>query len=155
MFAPKIAKQAQKPAQAVSLGKFSIPLIRRAYPSLIASKLVSVQPMTQPASLIFHLRHKYSNPISFDNVYYAVVAIKRGKLIISRNIEIPGVECVLTKKLSDKVFAVVFEDGTVKRFSQYTVSGNHITIKIKSIKRSNVRTGQAHKELNEQEVITN
>jgi hypothetical protein len=40
----------------MGLNRFSIPLIRKAYPSLNASKLVSVQPMTAPASL----RYKYA-----------------------------------------------------------------------------------------------
>lgn len=44
----------------MGLDRFTLPLIKRTYPSLIASKLVGVQPMTQPASLIFYLRYKYA-----------------------------------------------------------------------------------------------
>ena len=35
--------------------KLSFPTIRNVYPSLIASKLVSVQPMTQPTGVTFYL----------------------------------------------------------------------------------------------------
>jgi len=52
--------------------------------------------------------------------------MKHDELAISRNIEIQNVECVLTKKISDKVFAVIFEDGTIRHFSKYTVDGDYI-----------------------------
>ena len=45
----------------VSFDRISIPLIRRIYPQLIASKIVSVQPMTAPSSLSYYLRFKYSS----------------------------------------------------------------------------------------------
>lgn len=40
--------------------RISIPLVRRIYPSLIANKIVSVQPLAGPSSLVYYLRHKYS-----------------------------------------------------------------------------------------------
>jgi hypothetical protein len=40
--------------------RFALPLIRKAYPKLIADNLVGVQPMSQPASLIFYIRYRYS-----------------------------------------------------------------------------------------------
>ena len=133
-----------------SLSKINIPMIKKVYPRLIASQLVGVQPLSQPASLIYHLRYRYARSVSFDNVYYAIVAIKRGELILSKNIETPNVECVLTKRLSDKVFAIVFENGTVRRFSKYTVDENGlIVIKIKFIRKEKTQ------EANEQEVIIN
>jgi hypothetical protein len=39
--------------------RFALPLIRKAYPKLIADNLVGVQPMSQPASLIFYIRYRY------------------------------------------------------------------------------------------------
>lgn len=40
--------------------RFALPLIRKSYPKLIADNLVGVQPMSQPASLIFYIRYKYA-----------------------------------------------------------------------------------------------
>ena len=37
--------------------KFSFPLFKQVYPQLIASELVSVQPMTSPTNLIFFMKH--------------------------------------------------------------------------------------------------
>ena len=39
--------------------RFALPLIRKSYPRLIADNLVGVQPMSQPASLIFYIRYRY------------------------------------------------------------------------------------------------
>lgn len=39
--------------------RFALPLIRKSYPKLIADNLVGVQPMSQPASLIFYIRYRY------------------------------------------------------------------------------------------------
>ena len=44
--------------------KISIPLVRKIYPTLVMNKIVSVQPMTQPSSLIYYLRHRYSSTSS-------------------------------------------------------------------------------------------
>lgn len=43
-----------------NFSKFSMPLIRKSYPQLIASKICSVQPMQQPASLLYYLRYQYA-----------------------------------------------------------------------------------------------
>lgn len=40
--------------------RFALPLIRKSYPKLIADNLVGVQPMQQPASLIFYIRYRYA-----------------------------------------------------------------------------------------------
>jgi len=40
--------------------RFALPLIRKSYQRLIADNLVGVQPMTQPASLIFYIRYRYA-----------------------------------------------------------------------------------------------
>ncbi len=45
----------------MGLNRYTIPLIKKSYPSLIASKLVGVQPMMAPASLLFYLRYKYAS----------------------------------------------------------------------------------------------
>lgn len=40
--------------------RFALPLIRKSFPRLIADNLVGVQPMSQPASLIFYIRYRYA-----------------------------------------------------------------------------------------------
>jgi hypothetical protein len=40
--------------------KFALPLIRKSYSKLISDNLVGVQPMSQPASLIFYIRYRYA-----------------------------------------------------------------------------------------------
>jgi hypothetical protein len=40
--------------------RFALPLLRKSYPKLIADNLVGVQPMSQPASLIFYIRYRYA-----------------------------------------------------------------------------------------------
>lgn len=40
--------------------RFALPLIRKSYARLIADSLVGVQPMSQPASLIFYIRYRYA-----------------------------------------------------------------------------------------------
>ena len=41
--------------------KFAFPLVRAIFPNLVATDLVSVQPMTGPASLIFYLQFVYGS----------------------------------------------------------------------------------------------
>lgn len=40
--------------------RFALPLIRKSYAGLIADNLIGVQPMSQPASLIFYIRYRYA-----------------------------------------------------------------------------------------------
>ena len=40
--------------------RFALPLIRKSYSRLVADNLVGVQPMSQPASLIFYIRYRYA-----------------------------------------------------------------------------------------------
>lgn len=40
--------------------RFALPLIRKSYSRLIGDNLVGVQPMQQPASLIFYIRYRYA-----------------------------------------------------------------------------------------------
>ena len=40
--------------------RFALPLLRKSYPKLIADNLVGVQPMSQPASLLFYIRYRYA-----------------------------------------------------------------------------------------------
>jgi len=53
-------------SQAVSTGniadftRFALPLLRKSYPKLISDNLVGVQPMSQPASLLFYIRYRYA-----------------------------------------------------------------------------------------------
>ncbi len=44
----------------MGLDRFTLPLIRKSYPKLIASTLVGVQPLTAPAGLVFYLRYRYA-----------------------------------------------------------------------------------------------
>lgn len=37
-----------------------LPIVRRFYPALVANKLVGIQPMTTPSSLVFYLRYYYT-----------------------------------------------------------------------------------------------
>lgn len=47
-------------ADIANFTRFALPLIRKSFPKLIADSLVGVQPMSQPASLIFYIRYRYS-----------------------------------------------------------------------------------------------
>jgi len=38
-----------------------LPIVRRFYPALVSNRLVGVQPMTTPSSLVFYLRYFYTN----------------------------------------------------------------------------------------------
>ena len=49
------------PKEVGDFGSMVMPLIRRVQPSLIANELVSVQPMTLPAGLIFYLDYTYGS----------------------------------------------------------------------------------------------
>lgn len=40
--------------------RFALPMIRKSYSKLVADNLVGVQPMSQPASLIFYIRYRYA-----------------------------------------------------------------------------------------------
>lgn len=63
----------------------SIPLIRQIYPSLIASNIVSVQPLSGPSALVYYLNYQYSK-INSENSFWA---IKNKKKKIWRNINEP------------------------------------------------------------------
>lgn len=52
--------QEQPPVEA-EFKRIKIPLVRRIYPSLIANKIVSVQPLLGPSSLVYYLRYRYSS----------------------------------------------------------------------------------------------
>ena len=54
--------------------KVMFPLIRRVFPGLIANKLVSVQPLTQPTGVIYYLRYGYDTTkgdITAGNEFHA------------------------------------------------------------------------------------
>jgi hypothetical protein len=40
--------------------RMTLPRIKRAYPKLIASTIVGVQPLSAPTGLLYYLRHQYS-----------------------------------------------------------------------------------------------
>jgi len=39
--------------------RFALPLLKKSFPNLISDELVGVQPMSQPAALVFYLRYRY------------------------------------------------------------------------------------------------
>ena len=43
------------------IGKVMFPIIRRAYPTLISNKIVSVQPMAAPSKNVFYIKPIYGN----------------------------------------------------------------------------------------------
>jgi len=65
MVAPKggsrmLTEDATTTADVADFTRFALPLIRKSYAKLIADSLVGVQPMNQPAALIFYLRYRYA-----------------------------------------------------------------------------------------------
>lgn len=46
--------------ETASFSRLAIPLVRRIYPSLIANKLISVQPLLGPTGLVYYERFRYS-----------------------------------------------------------------------------------------------
>lgn len=69
-------------------GRISIPLVRRIYPSLIADKIVSVQPLTGPTGLVYYLNHKYSKNKGTERME-PVWTVKKKKKVVWRSIEDP------------------------------------------------------------------
>jgi len=63
-FAPEgrsmLFEDATTTANIANFTRFALPLLRKSYPKLIADNLVGVQPMSQPASLIFYIRYRYA-----------------------------------------------------------------------------------------------
>lgn len=53
---------AEEPKVVVNFGKFTMPIIRKVYPLLLAKNIVSVQPMTSPAPHVFLLQPKKRKP---------------------------------------------------------------------------------------------
>lgn len=43
------------------LNKFTFPVVRKVFPSLIAQQIVSVQPMSLPSGLLFYEEFQYKN----------------------------------------------------------------------------------------------
>lgn len=43
-------------------------IVRRVFPSLVASELVSVQPMSAPSGLLFYLDYTYGKSVSLQDV---------------------------------------------------------------------------------------
>lgn len=54
-------KMNESPEEVGEFKRISIPLVRRIYPQLIASKICGVQPLAGPSSLVYYLRDKYTN----------------------------------------------------------------------------------------------
>ena len=72
--------------QLAQFSRMSVPLIRQIYPSLIASDIVSVQPLLAPTGLVHYLNFRYSkNSKSEDSSW----VIKDKKKKIWRDINEP------------------------------------------------------------------
>lgn len=117
-------------ALSAKFSKFSFPMVRKVYPKLIADNLVGVQPLGQPASLIYYLRHRYSKTMLFleEGFYTFVDIVKMGGnsiLIVREVTEEPGQEFVhikpAPKMLEDANKKDDFEDKGL-------VSANHEVI---------------------------
>lgn len=104
--------------------------MRKVSPKLLADKLVGVQPLSQPASLIHYLRYRYANDgkfafAMFDKGYARILEFTDEFLIIDADLQTPNCECVRIKitdelvKLKDPrgvvVIEVTFENGSIKR----------------------------------------
>jgi len=55
-----LAEDQTTTANIADFTRFALPLLRKSYPKLIADNLVGVQPMSQPASLVFYIRYRYA-----------------------------------------------------------------------------------------------
>jgi len=55
-----LTEDATTTADIADFTRFALPLIRKSYAKLIADNLVGVQPMSQPAALIFYIRYRYA-----------------------------------------------------------------------------------------------
>ena len=82
MFGEKILETDTEIAQ---FKRISIPLVRSVYPSLIADKLVSVQPLGGPSGLVHYLRYKYNK----ESIMEPVWTVKKKKKVVWRSIEDP------------------------------------------------------------------
>lgn len=67
--------------------RISIPLVRRIYPSLIANKIVSVQPLAGPSSLVYYLKHQYSK--NRGQMQEETWTVKKKKKVVWRPIDDP------------------------------------------------------------------
>jgi len=114
--------------------------MRKVYPSLIASSIVSVQPMSQPASLIFYLKHRYKGAFILKSGFYVLVGtwIHNDKeLLLLREFSgDPDEECVyvdvaenMTEPGQDQSkqqyqLRVEFENGDIKEGNQEFIDTN-------------------------------
>lgn len=56
-----LVRASEPDTEVAQFRRISIPLIRRVYPSLMASNIVAVQPLSGPSGLVFYLRHRYAS----------------------------------------------------------------------------------------------
>jgi hypothetical protein len=77
--------------QAVAgFSKIAFPLVRRVFASLIADKIVSVQPMSLPSGLLFYLDFKYENNTSVPPYYGSTEKSLYGDLSYNGNQKLEG-----------------------------------------------------------------
>lgn len=58
---PRTPPRTPRGGRKTEFKRISIPLVRRIYPSLIANKITSVQPLLEPTGLVYYLRFRYSS----------------------------------------------------------------------------------------------
>lgn len=98
-------------AVAGKFSKFAIPLVKKSYPTMIFG--VSIP--------------------QFDNIYYSIAAIAQNKLTLSDALDVPDTRCVFVRIVSPTVGAVVFEDNTVRYFSDYYRDGYNFVLIVRRI----------------------
>jgi len=113
-----------------------LPIVRRFYPALVANKLVGVQPMTTPSSLVFYLRYFYStnkgrtsagneflgiNPQAYENFVYDPYYSSEELELDLRTLSIAGNRLSATALLSTDDLA------KNKTFLDQLGSGNSVT----------------------------
>jgi hypothetical protein len=59
-FAEKLCAGPAEVAHTAKFTKLTLPLIRKVYPKLIADKMVGIEPLRQPSSLIYYTKFRYS-----------------------------------------------------------------------------------------------
>lgn len=57
---------------------FALPIVRRSFPSVMSTQIVSVQPMSLPGSSIFYIKHTYGSPNRILKPATAVAANSKG-----------------------------------------------------------------------------
>lgn len=80
-----------------TFNKMMFPMIRRTFPELIASELVSVQPMSGPTGMVFHMNYVYDKKEGVITRFFKRFFSKK-----PAKIEVPKNKELLVKKMVDE-----------------------------------------------------